>query len=152
MLETDWNPWKMTTFGLLLVGATALVTTLVMGYRADHVDVKPTGAVSHANESVRKASVPSQFDVEACRAYAKQRTGDKTMDVVEDAAIGGAVGAGVGAAGGAIADGGSGAGKGAAIGGLVGATAGTLFGLNDTKRYDAQYQPAYRSCMRQKGY
>ncbi len=78
MSETDWNPWKMTTFGLLLVGATALVTTLVVGYRDDHVDVKQTRAASHTNASPRKASVPSQIDVEACQAYAQQRSGDKT--------------------------------------------------------------------------
>ncbi len=133
MSDADWNPLKMTTFGLLLVGATALVTTLVMGYRADSEDVKRTGATSRANASSRKASVPTPIDVEACQAYAQQRTGDKTMDMARDVAIGGAVGAGSGAAGGATADGGSGAGKGAA-------------------RHDAQYQAAYRSCMRQKGY
>ncbi len=72
MSETDWNPWKMTTFGLLLVGATALVTTLVMGYRADRVDVKQTRAASHANASARTVPVPSPIDVEACQAYAQQ--------------------------------------------------------------------------------
>lgn len=133
MPETDWNPWKMTTYGLLLVGATALVTTLVMGYRADHEDVKQTGATSRGNAPVRKISVPSQIDVEACHAYALQRAEDKTMDMAKDVAIDGVVGAGTGAAGGAIADGDSGAGKGAA-------------------RHDAQYHAAYRSCMRQRGF
>lgn len=108
MSETDWNPWKMTIFGLLLAGATALVTTLVMGYRADRENVKQTGAASRANASARKASVQSQIDVEACQASAQQRTEDKTI--------------------------------------------GTLYGLNNTTRHDAQYQAAYRSCMRQKGY
>jgi len=152
MTETDWNPWKMTTFGLLLVGATALVTTLVMGYRADREDDKQSRAASRVNASVRKTSVPSQIEVEACQAYAQQRTGDKTTDRVKEVAIGGVVGAGAGAAGGSVADGDSGDGKGAAIGGLVGATAGTSYGLNDTTRHDAQYQTAYRSCLRQKGY
>jgi hypothetical protein len=124
MSETDWKPWKMTTFGLLLVGATALVTTLVMGYRADREDDKQSRAAPRANASVRKTSVPSQIEVEACQAYAQQRTGDKTMDMAKDVAIGGP----------------------------VGATAGTLYGLNDTKRHDAKYQAAYRSCLRQKGY
>jgi hypothetical protein len=108
MTEADWNPWKMTTLGLLLAGVTALVTTLVMGYRADREDVKQGGAVSHANASVRKASVQSQVDVEACQASAQQRAEDKTI--------------------------------------------GTLYGLNNTTRRDAQYQAAYRSCMRHKGY
>jgi len=124
MSEADWKPWKMTTFGLLLVGATALVTTLVMGYRAERQDDKQSRATSRANAPVRKTSVPSQIEVEACQAYAQQRTGDKTMDMAKDVAIGGP----------------------------VGATAGTLSGLNDTKRHDAQYQAAYRSCLRQKGY
>src|SRR2546425_2536879 len=104
----------MTTFGLLLVGATALVTTLVMSYRADHDDLKQTGAASRANASARKASVPSQLEVAACRAYAQQRTEDKTMPVSKDVASGGAGDAGVGAAGGAIAGGGIDARKGAA--------------------------------------
>lgn len=133
MSETIWNAWKMTTFGLLLVGATALVTTLVMSYRADHDDLKQTGAASRANASARKASVPSQLEVAACRAYAQQRTEDKTMPVSKDVASGGAGDAGVGAAGGAIAGGGIDAGKEAA-------------------GHDAQYLGAYRSCMRQKGY
>jgi hypothetical protein len=133
MTETDWNPWKMTTFSLLLVGATALVTTLVMGYRADREDVKQNRAASRANASVRKTSLPSQIDVEKCQAYALRRTGDRTTDMVKDGAIGGVVGAGAGAAGGAVADGGSGGGEGAA-------------------RHDAQYQASYCSCMRQNGY
>ncbi len=77
MSETIWNAWKMTTYSLLLVGATALVSTLVMGYRADRDDVKQTGAASRANESARKASVPSQLEVAACRAYSQQGTEDK---------------------------------------------------------------------------
>src|SRR6266571_5348914 len=117
----------MTTFGLLLVGATALVTTLVMSYRADHDDVKQTGASSHANASARKASVPSQLEVAACQAYAQQRAENKTMVVSKDVASGGAGDAGVGAAGGAIAGVDIDAGKGAA-------------------GHDAQYLGAYRSC------
>ncbi len=149
MSENIWNPWKMTTIGLLLVGATVLVTALVMGYRSDPERGKTP---MHSGTSMRKVSMPSQIDVDACNAYAQQRAGNKGMEVVKDAVVGGLVGAGVGAAGGAIADGGKGAGKGAGIGGLVGATAGTLYGLNDNKKNDAEYQAAYRSCMHQKGY
>jgi len=108
MSETDWDPWKMTISGLLLAGTTALVTTLVMGYRADRENVEQTGAASRANASARKASVQSQIDVGACQAAAQQRAEDKTV--------------------------------------------GTLDGLHNTTRRDAQYQAAYRSCMRQKGY
>ena len=133
MSEAIWNAWKMTTFGLLLVGATALVMTLVMSYRADHDDVKQTGAASQANASARKASVPSQLEVAECRGYAQQQSKDKTMVVSKDGASGGAGDAGVGAADGAAAGGSLGAAKGAA-------------------GHDAQYQAAYRSCMRQKGY
>jgi hypothetical protein len=32
MSENNWNLWKMTTLGLLLVGATVLVTALAMEY------------------------------------------------------------------------------------------------------------------------
>jgi hypothetical protein len=126
--ETIWNAWKMTTFGLLLVGATALVTTLVMSYRADREDVRQTGAAS-----ARKASVPRQLEVAACQAYAQQGTEEKMKAVSKDVASSSAGGAGVGDAGGAAADGDIGAGKGAA-------------------GHDAQYQAAYRSCMRQRGY
>ena len=152
MTETNWNPWKMITLSLLLVGATALVTTLVMGYRNDSESGKPPQVSTHSGTSMRKVSMPSQIDVDACNAYAQQRAGDKGMEVVKDAAVGGLVGAGVGAAGGAIAGGGKGAGKGAGVGGLVGATAATLYGLNENKEHDAGYQTAYRSCMHQKGY
>src|SRR3989442_8172809 len=54
------------------------------------------------------------FRSAACRAYAQQRTEDKTMPVSKDVASGGAGDAGVGAAGGAIAGGGIDAGKEAA--------------------------------------
>lgn len=117
MSEAIWNAWKMTTYGFLLVGATALVTTLVMGYRADREDVRQTWAASRANVSAWKAGVPTQQEVADCRAYAQQGTEDKTIVVSKDLGSRGVVGAGVGAA-----------------------------------RHDAQYQAAYRSCMRQKGY
>jgi len=133
MPEAIWNVWKMTTFGLLLVGATALVMTLVMSYRSDHDDVKQTGAASQANAPARKASVPSQLEVAECRAYAQQRSEDSTMVVSKDVAGGGAGDAGVDAAGGAAAGWSLGAGKGAA-------------------GHDPQYQAAYRSCIRQKGH
>ena len=152
MSENNWNPWKVTTISLLLVGATVLVTTLVMGNRNDPERGKPPMASTHSGVSMRKVSMPSQIDVDACNAYAQERAGSKGMEVVKDAVVGGLVGAGVGAAGGAIADGGKGAGKGAGIGGLVGVTAGTLYGLNENKKNDSEYQAAYRSCMHQKGY
>lgn len=152
MSETNLNPWRMTTLGLLLVGATALVTTLVLGYRSDQENTRQTRIATYSGSSVRKVSTPSQIDVDSCNAYAEQRSSGKSQELVKDIGVGGLVGAGVGAAGGAIADGGKGAGKGAAIGGLMGATAGTLYGLNENKKHDGDYQTVYRSCMRQKGY
>lgn len=153
MRENIWNPWKMTTVGLVLVGATALVTTLVVGYRGDQAGSRPARSVTYSGATQgQKVSMPRQIDVDSCNADADQRASGRGMEVVKDVAVGGLMGAGVGAAGGAIADGGKGAGKGAAIGGLVGATAGTLYGLNDDKKHDAEYQAAYRSCMRQRGY
>jgi hypothetical protein len=95
---------------------------------------------------------PSQSVMEACNKYATEQVNSKTEEVVKNAALGAAIGAAIGAAGGAIAGGGSGAGKGAAIGGITGVAGGSLYGLNETKSHDAQYQAAYASCMRSKGY
>ena len=95
---------------------------------------------------------PPQSVMEACNRYANEQVGSKTEEVLKNAALGAAIGAAVGAAGGAIAGGGKGAGKGAAIGGVTGVAGGTLYGLNETRSHDGQYQAAYSSCMRSKGY
>lgn len=95
---------------------------------------------------------PPQSIIEACNKYATEQVDSKTEEVLKNAVLGAAIGAAVGAAGGAIAGGGSGAGKGAAIGGITGAAGGSLYGLNETQSHDAQYQAAYASCMRSKGY
>lgn len=95
---------------------------------------------------------PSQAVMEACNNYANEKVSSKTEEVVKNAVLGAAIGAAIGAAGGAIAGGGSGAGKGAAIGGVTGVAGGSLYGLNETKSHDAQYQAAYASCMRSKGF
>jgi hypothetical protein len=95
---------------------------------------------------------PPQSVMDACNRYAGEQVNSKTEEVLKNAALGAAIGAAVGAAGGAIASGGKGAGKGAAIGGITGVAGGTLYGLNETKSQDAQYQAAYSSCMRSKGY
>ena len=95
---------------------------------------------------------PPQSVMERVQRYANERVSSKTEEVLKNAALGAAIGAAVGAAGGAIAGGGSGAGKGAAIGGVTGVAGGTLYGLNENKSHDAQYQTAYASCMRSKGY
>lgn len=95
---------------------------------------------------------PSQAVMAECNRYASEEVNSKTEEVLKNAALGAAIGAAVGAAGGAIAGGGKGAGKGAAIGGVAGAAGGSLYGLNETKSHDAEYQAAYASCMRSKGY
>jgi len=157
MADNNWNPWKLTTIGMALVLATALVTGLVVanwsGTEPPQKAAAPAGARGLARPVVT-SSVPTHAAVDACNrhaaAQAPQR--DKTLEVVKDAAIGAVVGAAVGAAGGAIADGGKGAGKGAAIGGVVGAGGGTLYGLNENRKQDQQYRAAYASCMRSRGY
>ena len=150
MAEGQYNPWKLTTIGLLLVLATALITALVMANWG--ANDKPQVPKAATGGTARPAVIPTAADIETCNAQAKAQAGDKTIEVLKDAVIGGAVGAGVGAAGGAIAGGGKGAGKGAAIGGIVGVAGGTLYGLNEANKNDVRYQEAYRQCMRGRGY
>ena len=95
---------------------------------------------------------PPQSVMDVCNRYASEQVRGKTEEVLTNAALGAAIGAAVGAAGGAIAGGGKGAGKGAAIGGVTGVAGGTLYGLNEAKSHDTQFQAAYASCMRSKGY
>lgn len=160
MPDERWNPWKMTSIGMALVIATALVTGLVVANWKGADKPAPVAAPSPAPRAParttaappRAAAVPTAADVEACNARAKAQTGDKTLGVVRDSVIGGALGAGVGAATGAIADGGAGAGKGAGIGGVVGLAAGALYGLNEAKAHDARYVEAYRACMKAHGH
>jgi hypothetical protein len=113
---------------------------------------KAVSTVKAAPVERRSSAHPSQSVVEACNKYAYEQVDSKTEEVLTNAALGAAIGAAVGAAGGAIAGGGSGAGKGAAIGGIAGAAGGSLYGLNENKSHDAQYQAAYASCMDSKGY
>jgi len=159
MSDSTWNPWKLTTIGMALVLATALVTGLVVanwsGSEPPQKAAAPAPAAQRAPARAAVApAVPTQAAIDACNQYAASQAGqhDKTMEVVKDAAVGALVGAAVGAAGGAIADGGKGAGKGAAIGGVVGAGGGTLYGLNANKKHDERARAAYASCMRSRGY
>lgn len=170
MLNSSWtNPWKLTTIGLALVGATALATGLVVANRSGKVSdtqaARDTGPATTAPASTaqrvassqaapKAPAVPTQSAIAACNQAAATQSGhrDKTIDTVKDAGIGAIAGAAVGAAGGAIAGGGKGAGTGAAIGGLVGAGGGTLYGLNENKKHDQLYRDAYASCMHSRGY
>ncbi|HEU5323226.1 MAG TPA: hypothetical protein VFX28_20635 [Methylomirabilota bacterium] len=172
MTGQSWNPWKATAIGMALVGATALVTGLVVANWMDSspqpatvsappppappAAAKPAVAARAAASTPAPSAskVPPASVVEACNGQAAAQVGpqDKTLEIVKDAAVGAVVGAAVGAAGGAIADGGKGAGKGAAIGGLVGAGGGTLYGINENRKKDERYRTAYGSCMRARGY
>ncbi len=151
MADLTLNPWKLATIGLLLVGATALVTTFVVGQKSDTEStsaptkpLKKNAAIEHHRNT--------QADIDTCNRLASSSMGDKTTEVLKDTAIGAAGGAGVGAAGGAIAQGGKGAGKGAAIGGILGAVGGALYGVNENRQQDEQYRAAYASCMHARGY
>src|SRR2546426_471751 len=117
------NPWKVTTIGMAVVIATALVTGLVVanwtgGDRAAQ-EQKTQQKVQQATPA-RVASAPaapSQSAIDACNKYAASETGskDKTMEVVKDGAIGAGVGAAGGGAGGGGAGGGQGGGQGAVV-------------------------------------
>jgi len=170
MSQGNWNPWKLTAIGLVLVMITALVTGLVVanwtGATKDAPSASPRTAAAPPTPPRMAAAPPappavapavpprpSQSVIEECNRVAAQRTTkDKTAEVVKDSAVAGLVGAAVGAAGGAIADGGSGAGKGAGIGGAVGLGAGALYGLNENRKTDERARSAYAACMRARGY
>jgi hypothetical protein len=181
-MSGNWNPWKLTSIGLVLVMATAVVTGIVVANwsgkaeePAPVAEAKPApatkrmvAATSAPPAAPRVAApapaapaaapappaMPSQSTIDMCNRQAANAptTGDKTMEVVKDAAIGALVGAAVGAAGGAVVDGGSGAGKGAMIGGGLGAGGGVLYGLNENKKNDEKFRQAYAACLRSKGY
>ena len=169
MSQGNWNPWKLTAIGLVLVMITALITGMVVanwgGTTKDVPSVKDAKGVPSASPRMAAAPTgppavapavparPSQSVIDECNRVAAQRTTkDKTVEIVKDSAVAGLVGAAVGAAGGAIADGGSGAGKGAGIGGAVGLGAGALYGLNENRKNDERARAAYAACMRSRGY
>ena len=180
MANVSPNQWKMATIGLLIVGATVLITSLVIGRdtkvvppeeivqsqetEAKIADKKSTPAPKATIKTAAAPPAPKpvynppqpthppQSIIQACNKYASEQVNSKTEEVVKDALIGAALGAAVGAAGGAIAGGGKGAGKGAGIGAVAGGAGGTLYGLNENRSQDARYQEAYSSCMRTRGY
>lgn len=180
MADISPNQWKMATIGLLIVGATVLITSIVIGRDTKVVPpeeivqnqeteakvaekepvIKPEPAVKIAAAppapkpvySPPQPAHPPQSIVQACNKYASEQINSKTMEVVKDAGIGALGGAALGAAIGAISGGGSGAAKGAGIGAIGGGVGGTLYGLNENKTQDARYQEAYSSCIRSRGY
>jgi hypothetical protein len=170
----------MATIGLLIVGATVLITSVVIGR---DTKVVPPEEIAQAQETEAKVAEkestplpktvvktaaappapkpvynppqpthPPQSIIQACNKYASEQVNSKTVEVVKDAGIGALGGAALGAAIGAISGGGSGAAKGAGIGAIGGGVGGTLYGLNENQTQDARYQEAYYSCMRTRGY
>ncbi|MBI3635251.1 MAG: hypothetical protein HY216_03395 [Candidatus Rokubacteria bacterium] len=163
-----WNPWKIAAIGMALVTATALIVGVVVASwygpprktgtaTAQGLAPHPAGLAQSAPSSpsmthVASTSLPTAVD--ECNRHAARYAGQRpeAIDTVKDAGVGALLGAAVGAAGGAIAGGGRGAGKAAAIGGLVGAGGGTVYGLNESQKYDHAYRAAYSSCMSSHGY
>jgi len=177
MADVSPNQWKMATIGLLIVGATVLITSVVIGRdtkvvppeeiaQAQEAEVKVVekGPTPLPKTAVKTAAAPKpvynppqpthppQTIIQACNTYASDQVNSKTEEVVKDAGIGALGGAALGAAIGAISGGGKGAAKGAGIGAIGGGVGGTLYGLNENKTQDARYQEAYSSCMRTRGY
>ena len=161
MIGESWkNPWKLTTVGMALVIASALVTGLVVANWTGRESDKKAPVVSSdrpatsVSSSPAARTLPTQSAINACNQSAAAQAGqrDKTRDTIIAGAIGAVGGAAVGAAGGAVVAGGSGAGKGAIIGGLVGAGGGTLYGLNENKKHDESYRNSYAACMHARGY
>lgn len=180
MANVSPNQWKMATIGLLIVGATVLITSLVIGrdtkvvppeeiVQAQETEAKiadkkstPTPKATIKTAAAPPAAKPAynppqpthppQSIIQACNKYASEQVNSKTVEVVKGAGIGALGGAALGAAVGAIAGGGKGAAKGAGIGAIGGGVGGTLYGLNENRSQDARYQEAYSSCMRLRGY
>ena len=180
MTDVSPNQWKMATIGLLIVGVTVLITSIVIGrdtkvvppeeivqvqeVEAKVVEKEPAPLPKTVVKTVvappapkpvynpPQPTHPPQSIIQACNKYASEQVNSKTVEVVKNTLLGAALGAAVGAAGGAIAGGGKGAGKGAGIGAIAGGAGGTLYGLNENQTQDARYQEAYSSCMRMRGY
>ena len=182
MADVSPNQWKMATIVLLIVGATVLITSVVIGrdtkvvppeeiVQAQEAEAKiaekepepapaPKAAVKIAVAPPAPKPVynppqpthPPQSIIQVCNKYASEQVNSKTVEVVKDAGIGALGGAALGAAIGAISGGGSGAAKGAGIGAIAGGAGGGLYGLNENQKNDARYQEAYSSCMRTRGY
>src|SRR5919108_4934738 len=152
----QYNPWKLATIGLALMGTTALGTGLTTAWM-----MRPTAAAT-AQETAVTPPTPVARMAPSAPSYsvtpAVQRTtpapvtrvatpvrpvsttaadcgtnGDRVMRIAKPGLIGALLGAGAGAATGAIANGGKAAGKGALIGGLAGTAAGAGYGAYKTK-------------------
>src|SRR2546428_6981953 len=154
----DRNPWKLATFGIALVGTTALSTGLTTAWMlrpaaeaqaqaapappapapalrpATRAVAAPAPSTPRAYPAVARAETPAAVTRVASTTAADCSTGgERAMRIAKPGAIGALLGAGLGAGGGAIADRGQGAGEGALIGGLAGAALGAGYGADQTE-------------------
>jgi hypothetical protein len=147
----EWNPWKLTAIGMVLVGATALVTGVVVARftggdrnlaatpasetpRPSTPTVAPAPARPTAPAAVaaapppgvrsapRVAAGPTPSTVEACNRYAAEQT--PSTSKTTEIVRDGAVGAVLGAAAGAATGAIAGGGKGAGTGAAIGGVLG----------------------------
>ncbi len=65
MPDMTLNPWKLTTIGLLLVGATALVTTFVVGQKSDTVSPNAPAKSQKKNTAIEHHR-NTQMDIDTC--------------------------------------------------------------------------------------
>jgi len=84
MTDTNWNPWRMTTISLLLVGSTAMVTTIVLEYRSEENNSNQIRTATFSSSSVWKVSTPSRKNVDACKSYAVQQSSSKSREFGKD--------------------------------------------------------------------
>jgi len=156
----QYNPWKLATIGLALMGTTALGAGLTTAWvmrpatapnAQEPASAAPAPLARMTSPSPAYASRPATTRPEAPARVTRAATpvatvptstastaecgtnGDRVMRIAKPGLIGGLLGAGVGAATGAIANGGKAAGKGALIGGLAGTAVGAGYGAYQTK-------------------
>jgi hypothetical protein len=105
MTDGSWgNPWKLTTIGLVVLIAAALVAEIVVAHRfgagaerqpavvatpASRVAAAPAPQPAVARAPQPVSSTPPRASIEACHQQAEQASRqDKTVEGVKDGAIG----------------------------------------------------------------
>jgi hypothetical protein len=178
MADISWNPWKLTTIGLALVGATALVTGLVVANRGnDRAAVQqPAPATAPAADALAPvapiptgagpAAAPGRAAVKAAPAPIAQRTAAavppqatvetcneiahrSTKDKTIEVVKDGAIGAVLGAAVGAAGGAIADGGKGAGKGAAIGGVLGAGGGSLYGINNNRQHDDQYRAAYAQ---
>src|SRR5215470_5980673 len=179
MLNDSWkNPWKITSLALVLVGATALATGLVVANRSGKdADKKPVEVSSSQARTASRATDSAAAPTAPRASTARATTATSTAPVAStapsaltppavptQAAIEACNHYAATESGqrdktvDTVTDAGIGAVAGAVLGAAGGAIAGggagggTLYGLNENKKHDERYREAYAACMRGRGY